>query len=97
MGPYRLGKPLAYPSHTHSKCHENLKKQKRETSHFQAINEEKSRNTVAFHLRQAVLRALAPQQGEGAAQRFGETKSSICSWAVPSSAHRELLHMGAFQ
>lgn len=42
MGPCSLGKPLAYPSHTHTKCHENLKKQKRETSHFQAINEEKA-------------------------------------------------------
>lgn len=80
MGPRRwapgLGKPLAPSSFppTHTKRHENSKKQKRETSRFQAINEEKAGMPWhSFHLRQAVLGALA------APQRFGETKSNSCS------------------
>lgn len=86
MGPCRwapgLGKPLAYPSHAHTKCHhENLKKQMRETSHFQAINEEKA--GILWHSTSGkqFSELLLPPQGEGAAQRFG----NFCSWALGSS------------
>lgn len=40
---------------------------------------------MAFHLRQAVPRSSCSPQEEGAAQRFGETESSSCSWALGSS------------
>lgn len=86
MGPCRwapgLGKPLAHPSPTHTKCHENLKKQKRETSHFRAINEEKA--GILWHSTSGKQFSCSPQ-GEKAAQRFGETKFNFCSWALGSS------------
>lgn len=94
MGPCRLGKPLAYPSHTYTKCHENLKKQKREKPPIFKQLMKKKQEYRGIPPQASSSQSSCSPQGEGAAQRFGETKSSICSWAVPSSAHRELLHMG---
>lgn len=67
------------------KCHENLKKQKRETSHFQAVNEEKAGMLWHSTSGKQFSELLLPPQGEGAAQRFGERKSNFCSWALGSS------------
>lgn len=54
---------------------------------------------MAFHLRQAVLGALAPHRERE--QHKGLVKQSPAParglWAVPSGAHRELLHTGVSQ
>lgn len=54
---------------------------------------------MAFHLRQAVLGALAPHRERE--QHKGLVKQSPAParglWAAPSGAHRELLHTGVSQ
>lgn len=54
---------------------------------------------MAFHLRKAVLGAVAPhrerEQHKGLVK---QNPTSACRlWAVPSGAHRELLHVAVFQ
>lgn len=76
-----------------------IRKSRRETSYFQAINEEKA--GIPWHSTSGkqFLGALAPHRKRE--QHKGLVKQNpapACGlWAVPSGAHRELLHTGAFQ
>lgn len=72
------------PSPTHTKCSENLKKAEEKPPIFKQLMKKKQ-EYHGIPPQASSSRSSCSPQGEGAAQRFGETKSSSCSWALGSS------------